>query len=77
MLKMNRKGFTFIEVILVMTLISFLYLYHKPRYKKIIKTHWKHLLLNTIVFALIGAIAIIIFFRLEDTIYAYDYAGHW
>ena len=58
-------------------LISFLYLYHKPRYKKIIKTHWKHLLLNTIVFALIGAIAIIIFFRLEDTIYAYDYAGHW
>lgn len=58
-------------------LLSFLYLYHKNNYKTAIKKHFKHILINTLVFAFIGSISIYIFFKFEDTIYSYDYAGHW
>lgn len=58
-------------------LLSFLYLYHKNNYKIAIKKHFKHILINTLVFAFIGSISIYIFFKFEDTIYSYDYAGHW
>ena len=58
-------------------ILSFTYLYHKDKYKITIKKHLKHIIINTLVFILIGTAVIFVFFYFEDTIYSYDYAGHW
>ena len=56
---------------------SFYILYQNKDYKFVIKNNYKKIILNTSLFALIGALAIFVFFYFEDTIYTYDYAGHW
>lgn len=53
----------------------FVFIYIK--YKNTIKTKYKAIILNSLVPAIFIAIGLVVFFRIEDTIYAYDYAGHW
>jgi len=57
--------------------LSFYLVYKKDKYKKAIKENIKPLLINTLVICLIISLGIIIFFHFEDTIYSYDFAGHW
>ena len=47
------------------------------KYKNTIKTKYKAIILNSLIPAIFIAIGLVIFFRIENTIYAYDYAGHW
>lgn len=54
---------------------SFVFIYIK--YKNTIKTKYKAIILNSLIPAIFIAIGLVVFFRIEDTIYAYDYAGHW
>lgn len=54
---------------------SFFYIYKK--YNNTIKNKYKAIILNSIIPTLLIALGLFIFFHVEDTIYAYDYAGHW
>ena len=47
------------------------------KYRDTIRDHCKDILLNTLIVTAVLSIGLIVFFRFEDTIYAYDYAGHW
>lgn len=55
--------------------ISFLLIYKK--YKNTILDNIKPLLINTIVISMVICLGLFIFLSFEDTIYTYDYAGHW
>lgn len=57
--------------------ICFYALYRKNKYKESIKKHWKWILCNTLTVLIVGSVFIYIFYSFEDTIYSYDYAGHW
>lgn len=46
-------------------------------YKRTIKTNLKYILFNSLVVSIVISCGLIVFFHFEDTIYAYDYAGHW
>lgn len=54
---------------------SFYIVYRK--YKNTIKKNIKYILLNSLIVSLVIICGLIVFFHFEDTIYAYDYAGHW
>ena len=56
-------------------LLSFFLFYRK--YKNIIKNYYLNIIINSIVISLIVCFGLLVFFHFEDTIYAYDYAGHW
>ena len=47
------------------------------KYRDTIRDHCKDILLNTVIVTAVLSIGLIVFFHYEDTIYAYDYAGHW
>lgn len=53
----------------------FLYIYLKN--SEIVKKNIKHIIINTLIIALLISLALVLFFKFENTIYAYDYAGHW
>ena len=59
----------------LLLLVSFLLLYR--RYKDSLKENIKYILINTLMVAIIISAGLLVFFHFEDTIYAYDYAGHW
>lgn len=59
--------------LLIIACFSYIYL----KNKKIIKKNIKAILFNTCVITILITIALIIFFKYENTIYNYDYAGHW
>lgn len=56
-------------------LITFIPFFKKYR-DTIIKNH-KALIINAFLAFIIIAAGLLVFFHYEDTIYAYDYAGHW
>ena len=41
------------------------------------KRHGRQILLNTLIIGAALGLGIVVFFRLEDTVYSYDYAWHW
>lgn len=43
----------------------------------VVKKHYKSIILNALIISIITIISLIVFFKLEDMIYSYDYAGHW
>ena len=47
------------------------------KYKKVIADNLKPLIINTITTSFIICVSLFIFLSFEDTIYTYDYAGHW
>lgn len=53
----------------------FLYIYYKN--SDVIKKNIKPIVINTVTIVLLISLALVLFFKFEDTIYAYDYAGHW
>lgn len=61
----------------IILLLCFGYLLHKKTYQRIIKENYKSIIINTLGFITIGTVGILIYFHFENTIYAYDYAGHW
>lgn len=56
-------------------LITFIPLYQK--YRDTIIDNFRTILLNSFLAFGIIALGLLVFFHYEDTIYAYDYAGHW
>ncbi|MBR2801452.1 MAG: hypothetical protein IKE21_02505 [Erysipelotrichaceae bacterium] len=58
-------------------LLSFLFLLRHRQDRETLKKYGKNILLNSILFAVLLSIAVFLFFRIEDTVYSYDYAGHW
>ncbi len=56
-------------------MFTFYLIYRK--YKETIKKHYKTIIINTIIVSLIICTSLLVFFHFEDTIYAYDYAGHY
>ena len=52
-------------------------LFKHPKYHETLKEHYKSIIINTLIVTVILAIGIVIFFKIEDTVYTYDYAGHW
>lgn len=54
---------------------SFIFIYNK--YKNTIKNKYKAIVFNSLIPTILIALGLFIFFHIEDTIYAYDYAGHW
>ncbi len=54
---------------------SFYLVYRK--YKNTIKKYFKPILINSLIASVVIICCLLIFFHFEDTIYAYDYAGHW
>ena len=56
-------------------LITFIPLYQK--YRDTIIDNYRIILLNSFLAFGIIALGLLVFFHYEDTIYAYDYAGHW
>lgn len=59
---------------LIILLTSF-FIYRK--YKKTIKESYKTIIFNTLVGFCLICVGLILFFHFEDTIYVYDYSGHW
>ena len=49
----------------------------KNNYRKALKENYKQIIINTFIISLIILASIVIFFKIENTIYVYDYAGHW
>lgn len=66
-----------ISIYPIILLVIFLYISFKKEYLSVIKKHYKSILINTFLAILFGAILILVYFHFEDTIYRYDYAGHW
>lgn len=66
-----------VSIFPIILIVCFLYLFYKPRYKQVIISNYKKILVNTLIFTIIGVVALLVFFYFEDTIYSYDYAGHW
>ena len=56
-------------------ILSFSLIYIK--YKNSIINNIKPLIINTIIISFIVCTGLILFFSFENTIYTYDYAGHW
>ncbi len=56
-------------------MFTFYLIYRK--YKETIKKHYKTIIINTIIVSFIICMSLLVFFHFEDTIYAYDYAGHY
>lgn len=61
----------------VVLLVSFFLLNRKKRYHYIFKMRLSEIITNTILFTIIGVAVLFVFFKLENTIYSYDYSGHW
>lgn len=55
--------------------LCFLQIFHK--YTDTIKSNIKPLIINTAIVSLTLCVGLFIFLSYEDTIYTYDYAGHW
>lgn len=55
----------------------FYLIYRRKAYREVIQTHKKELLRNTFLVIVGLSIGIFLFYRIEDTIYTYDYAWHW
>lgn len=73
----NIYRFVLLMIYPCLLLVSFLLLNRKKRYHYIFKFRLKDLIVNTFVFTAIGVMILIVFFKLENTIYSYDYSGHW
>ena len=73
MTNLLRLGLVLIYPVII--LFSAWTLYRK--YRDTLRDHYKDILLNTLIAAAIISLGLIVFFHFEDTIYAYDYAGHW
>ncbi len=58
-------------------LLSFFLLKRKESWRAVMRAYGKRILLNTLIIGTVLGLGIFIFFRLEDTVYAYDYAWHW
>lgn len=52
-------------------------IWRKSIYRNTIKKHYKEIISNTLIVTLVLALMIFVFFKIEDNIYVYDYAGHW
>ena len=61
----------------ILLIIMFYYLYKHNIYGNIIKNNNRNIIINTLVFNSIILLFLFVFFYFEDTIYQYDYAGHW
>ncbi|MDO4499724.1 MAG: hypothetical protein Q4B60_00450 [Erysipelotrichaceae bacterium] len=59
----------------IIILLSGLIVYRK--YKDTLRNNYKNILFNSLLAAIIIAVGLVVFFKKENTIYAYDYAGHW
>ena len=73
----NLIRFLAVSIYPLILLLSFFYLFHNNNYRTTIQRRWRYILLNSFLFAIIGSLAITVFFLNEDTVYSYDYAGHW
>ena len=58
-------------------LLSLFFLLRHRQDREIFRKNWKYILLNSFLFCILLSIVIFVFFRIEDTVYSYDYAGHW
>lgn len=58
-------------------LITFFTIWRKKKYRKVITSNIKPLLLNTAFITIIFVLFIYLFLNHEHTIYSWDYSGHW
>ena len=61
----------------LLLLFIFYLLFRKRNYREAIKKNYKWILINTFSVLAIAIIGFIIYFKLENTIYDFDYVGHW
>lgn len=74
------RNFVRLGLVSIYPLIIFLCFYliwRKDKYRKAIKENYKKIIFCTLIFAIVITVGLIVFFSIEDTIYVYDYAGHW
>ena len=58
-------------------ILCFILIWCKEKYRNIIKENYKKIAVITIIFMVLLLVGMAIYFSVEDTIYVYDYAGHW
>ncbi len=74
-----RNGLRLLLVLLwpAILVLSGCLLMRKKRYAFAVKHKLTDIIINTILFAVAGIAVIWLFFHMENTIYSYDYSGHW
>ena len=74
-----RNGLRLLLVLLwpMILLLSGWLLMRKKRYAFAVKHKLTDIIINTLLFAVAGIALIWLFFHMENTIYSYDYSGHW
>lgn len=53
------------------------FILRKQVYKEALNSNWKYIFINTLTITFTLSLLIIVYFKLEDTIYVYDFSGHW
>lgn len=76
LLRMAYKSFVVILPVLFYFFLIY-YLAHKEEYRHIWKKKGKRIFLETALLGLFLVLMLGMYFLQEDTIYSYDYAGHW
>ena len=74
-----RNGLRLLLVLLwpMILLLSGCLLMRKKRYAFAVKHKLTDIIINTLLFTVAGIVVIWLFFHMENTIYSYDYSGHW
>lgn len=74
-----RNGLRLLLVLLwpMILLLSGWLLMRKKRYAFAVKHKLTDIIINTLLFTIVGIAVIWLFFHMENTIYSYDYSGHW
>lgn len=61
----------------MLILFIFYLLYRKPKFRNAIKKNYKSIVINTIIVLMIAIVGFVAYFKIENTIYDFDYVGHW
>ena len=65
---------SFYPVVLV---LLFIFVLNRKEYYNTLKKNIRYILFNTVLISSISIVVIFVFFKYENMIYSYDYAGHW
>ena len=57
--------------------LLFIIVFNRKEYYNTLKKNIRYILFNTVLISSISIVVIFVFFKYENMIYSYDYAGHW
>lgn len=61
----------------ILVISLFIIILNRKEYYNALKKNIKYILINTTLISFISIIVLFVFFKYENMIYSYDYAGHW